>query len=94
MLHNGCGRTVVLVFVACCAAYLSAQDPVFRPKIQIDQQKLLTNCPVATAPGCFYKLRAVLESEGGFYTTPFQAYDPLTKKGDGYGEGPTVAAGR
>ena len=65
-----------------------AQDPVFRPRIQIDQKKLLTNCPVATAPGCFYKLKTVLESGGDFYTTPFQQYDPLTKKGDGYGEGP------
>jgi hypothetical protein len=28
-----------------------------------------------------------LESGGDFYTTPFQQYDPVTKTGDGYGEG-------
>jgi hypothetical protein len=69
------------------AASTLAQDPVFRPKIQVDQEKLLKNCPVATAPGCYYKLRNVLESGGDFYTTPFQQYDPVTKTGDGYGEG-------
>ncbi|HME09779.1 MAG TPA: hypothetical protein VKG25_22160, partial [Bryobacteraceae bacterium] len=65
-----------------------AQDPVFRPRIEIDQKKLLTNCKVATAPGCYYKLKTVLESGGDFYTTPFQQYDPVTQTGDGYGEGP------
>lgn len=65
----------------------TAQQPVFRPQIEIDQQKLLKNCPQATAPGCYYKLRSVLESGGDFYSTPFQPYDASAKTGDGYGEG-------
>ena len=80
------GRAIIAIGLALAASSF-AQDPVFRPKIQVDQEKLLRNCPVATGPGCSYKLRRVLESGGDFYTTPFQQYDPVTKTGDGYGEG-------
>jgi len=64
-----------------------AQQPVVRPEVSIDQYKLVTNCKVATDPGCQYKLRKVLESGGGFYSTPFLPFDLATGKGDGYGEG-------
>jgi hypothetical protein len=64
-----------------------AQNPVFRPEIDIEQTKLLNGCPVATDPACFYKLKDVLSSGGDFWTTPFLQYDPKTNKGDGYGEG-------
>jgi hypothetical protein len=64
-----------------------AQNPVFLPALEIDQTKLVTNCPHATDPGCAYSLKDVLDSGGDFWTTPFQPYDPVTKTGDGYGEG-------
>ena len=66
---------------------MSAQNPVFRPGIDIVQPKLLNGCPVATDPGCFYKLKDVLGSGGDFWTTPFLPFDPKTGQGDGYGEG-------
>ena len=65
-----------------------AQSPVFQPAIDIDQNKLLQNCMVATDKTCAYSLKDVLNSGGDFWTTPFQPYDPVTKTGDGYGEGP------
>jgi hypothetical protein len=70
------------------ATNLLAQNPVFRPEVDIDQAKLLNGCPIATDPTCFYKLNRVLSSGGDFWTTPFLRYDPATKQGDGYGEGP------
>jgi di-heme oxidoreductase (putative peroxidase) len=66
---------------------MSAQNPVFRPGIDIVQPKLLNGCPVATDAGCFYKLKDVLNSGGDFWTTPFLPFDPKTGQGDGYGEG-------
>jgi hypothetical protein len=67
--------------------FLVAQNPVFQPAIDIDQQKLLKGCPIATDSSCAYPLKDVLNSGGDFWTTPFQPYDPATGKGDGYGEG-------
>ena len=64
-----------------------AQQPVIRPEISIDQDKLVTGCPVATAPGCQYKLKKVLQSGGDIYSTPFLPWDPSTQTGDGHGEG-------
>ncbi|MCU1328635.1 MAG: putative thiol oxidoreductase [Bryobacterales bacterium] len=55
-----------------------AQEPVFRPEVNIEQDRLLKG---------EYPLKKVLESGGDFYTTPFQPYVPKTQKGDGYGEG-------
>ncbi|MGA7218803.1 MAG: di-heme oxidoredictase family protein [Candidatus Sulfotelmatobacter sp.] len=66
---------------------LIAQKPVFQPAIDIEQQKLLKGCLIATDPACFYPLKDVLNSGGDFWTTPFQPYDPVAKTGDGYGEG-------
>jgi hypothetical protein len=56
----------------------STQNPVF--DVNIDQDKLLNG---------EYQLKFVLQAGGQFWTTPFTKYDPLTKMGDGYGEGPT-----
>jgi len=67
---------------------LVAQDPVITPAISIDQNKLLQNCPVATAPGCQYPLKKVLSSGGQIYSTPLLPWDPATSTGDGHGEGP------
>jgi hypothetical protein len=78
-------RACALTIFAGIAA--NAQAPVFRPQVDIDQTKLLTGCPVATAPGCQYKLKTVLQSGGDFYSTPFLPWDPKTGQGDGYGEG-------
>lgn len=79
---------VLLVALAGGFTNLFAQNPVFRPEIDIDQAKLLNGCPIATDPACFYKLKQVLFSGGDFWTTPFLPYDSTTKSGDGYGEGP------
>jgi hypothetical protein len=67
---------------------LFAQSPVIVPQISVDQYKLLNNCPVATAPGCQYSLKKVLESGGQIFSTPFQPWDAATSTGDGHGEGP------
>jgi Di-haem oxidoreductase, putative peroxidase len=67
---------------------LWAQDPVIGPEISIDQNTLLKNCPVATAPGCQYALKKVLSSGGQIYSTPFLPWDAATSTGDGHGEGP------
>ena len=71
-----------LLFVACTAL---AQNPVFRPEIDIDQDRLLKG---------EYSLKRVLEAGGDFYTTPFQPYVPKTQKGDGYGEGNSGVEGQ
>ncbi len=55
-----------------------AQNPVFGPGVNIDQQQLLKNK---------YSLKKILESGGDFYTTPYQPYNPATGLGDGHGEG-------
>jgi len=85
-----CSFVSALVLVALAGTFtlVFAQNPVFRPEIDIVQPKLLNGCPVATDPGCFYKLIDVLASGGDFWTTPFLPYDVKTGKGDGYGEGP------
>jgi hypothetical protein len=81
--------TVVLLVVSAGQfVAMRAQNPVFNPKVDIDQSKLLNGCPIATNPACFYKLKDVLFSGGDFWTTPFLPYDATTKTGDGYGEGP------
>ncbi|HTR88059.1 MAG TPA: di-heme oxidoredictase family protein [Reyranella sp.] len=64
-----------------------AQSPVFVPALEIDQTKLVTNCPIATDAACAYSFKDVLASGGDFWTTPFTPYDPVAKTGDGYGEG-------
>ena len=56
-----------------------AQQSVFGPEVNIDQEKLLNN---------EYSLRKVLESGGQFFTVPYIPYDSQTKSGDGAGEGP------
>src|SRR6201986_4467401 len=76
---------IVVCFVM--IAVLTAQEPVFVRAVDIDQQKLLTGCTIATDASCGYKLKDVLNSGGDFWTTPFQPFDPITGKGDGYGEG-------
>lgn len=60
------------------AGVTMAQEPVFRPEVDIDQDRLLKGQ---------YPLKRVLKSGGDFYTTPFQPFVPKTRKGDGYGEG-------
>ena len=77
-----------LFLIAAAAGFLFAQDPVISPEISIDQNLLLKNCPVATAPGCQYPLKKVLSSGGQIYSTPFLPWDPATNTGDGHGEGP------
>jgi hypothetical protein len=79
--------SVLLVALAGAFTAIFAQNPVFRPEIDIIQPKLLNGCPVATDPGCFYKLKDVLSSGADFWTTPFIQYEPKTGQGDGYGEG-------
>ena len=56
-----------------------AQQSVFGPEVNIDQQKFLNK---------EYPLRKVLESGGQFFTVPYIPYDAETKSGDGAGEGP------
>src|SRR5262245_4006654 len=65
----------------------AGQSPVFVPPLDIDQTKLLTGCTLVTDPTCTYPFKDVLNSGGDFWTTPFTPYDPVTKSGDGYGEG-------
>lgn len=67
------------------AGLVSAQRPVFVPAIDIDQERLLQSCPIATDVHCYYHLKDLLNSGGDFWTTPFQPYDG--KSGDGFGEG-------
>lgn len=73
-------RIVVLTLTILMLTYAraSTQNPVFN--INIDQTKLLQGQ---------YPLNTVLQAGGQFWTTPFTQYDPTTKMGDGYGEGPT-----
>ncbi len=82
---------LALIFLGAALVFLpdssAAQQPVVRPAVNIDQNVLVNGCPVATAPGCKYKLKKVLESGGDFYSTPFQPYDRKTATGDGHGEG-------
>jgi hypothetical protein len=80
-------RVASALFFFAIAGEANAQNPVFLPGLEIDQTKLLTNCLHATDPGCAYSLKDVLNSGGDFWTSPFQPYDPITKTGDGYGEG-------
>jgi len=80
-------RGIVGLFFFVLASDAHAQSPVFVPALDIDQTKLLTKCLVATDPTCAYSLKDVLDSGGDFWTTPFTPYDPVTKIGDGYGEG-------
>ena len=86
-MELGSARFGALVLFAVFATSASAQSPVFFPAVDIDQTKLLTGCAVATDPGCAYPLKDVLDSGGHFWTTPYLPYDPVTKTGDGYGEG-------
>jgi hypothetical protein len=82
--------TLLFVFFVLTPVSVWAQTPVFgNPKIKIDQDTLVRNCKIANDPKCFYKLIEVLNSGGDFWTTPFTPYDPVTKTGDGYGEGVT-----
>lgn len=71
---------IVIPFLAIVVfgyTHASTQNPVF--DINIDQDKLLRG---------EYKLEYVLQAGGQFWTTPFTQYNPATKMGDGYGEGP------
>lgn len=81
-------RTLLLLFACLVLSIGMAKSPAFQPPIDIDQNTLLQNCTVATDKTCAYSLKDVLNSGGDFWTTPFQPYDPVTKTGDGYGEGP------
>ena len=81
---------IAILAIVCPAIYIiaaSAQNPVFQPSIDIDQNLLLQGCVVATNASCHYLLKDVLNSGGDFWTTPFQPYNPTTNTGDGYGEG-------
>ena len=80
-------HAVVGVFIAVFATVAVAQQPVIRPEININQEKLLHNCPIATDPSCAYRLKKVLESGGDIFSTPFLPWDETTKTGDGHGEG-------
>ena len=80
-------RVASTLFLFVLASQADAQSPVFVSSLEIDQTKLLTNCPVATDARCGYFLKDVLNSGGDFWTTPFTPYDPAAKSGDGYGEG-------
>ena len=77
----------VVAVILCSFCAILGQDPVFRPSVDIDQRKLLMGCLIATDASCAYPLKDVLNSGGHFWTTPFQPYDPVSKTGDGYGEG-------
>jgi hypothetical protein len=84
-------RALLAISVISCVLSLQthaqAQTPAITPQVNIDQAKLLKDCPSATSARCFYSLMRVLDSGGHFWTTPFQPYDRATQTGDGYGEG-------
>src|SRR5277367_2583545 len=81
---------LILCLLFFASHILLAQNQVFIPTVDIDQQKLLAGCLIATDSTCSYLLKDVLSSGGHFWTTPFQPYDPTRpagEQGDGYGEG-------
>jgi len=69
--------------LALCSLFLAtavfAQQPAITPQATIDQTQLQQGG---------IPLPDVLRSGQRFFTTPYQPYDPKTKSGDGYGEGP------